>query len=290
MCRTPRHWLTPTVSVAASAFGDNRGPMRLALLLVCALLWVGQTPANPPVDLSSHFSGLDATFVVLDGTTGTYVRHASERARRRFPPCSTFKVPHTAILLESGVVAAATGDPLVYDATLKQPSQWARDFDLTGAFRASALWYYLAQARALGMDAESRYVKQLEYGNQQTSGGLEGADGPFWVDGSLRISADEQVQFLQKLREGRLGLSARTTALTRQIMLVEETPGWRLFAKTGACRPAGEQTSNWYVGYVERGTATYYFALHIGADDYGRAFTERIPAARRALTALGILD
>ncbi len=81
-----------------------------------------------------------------------------------------------------------------------------------------------------------------------TSGGLDGPDGPFWVDGSLRISADEQVQFLQRLREGRLGLSQRTTSLTREIMLVEETPRWRLHAKTGACRPPGEQTSNWYVG------------------------------------------
>lgn len=260
-----------------------------AAVLTCLTLLTGLSTSQTP-DLSSHVAGLDATFVMLNGATGAYTRHDAARAARRFAPCSTFKVPHTAILLESGLVADPTGAPLAYDPALQQPEQWARDFDLAGAFKASALWYYRAQAQRLGMDAETRYVRQLGYGNMDTSGGLHGPQGPFWVDGSLRISADEQVRFLQKLHTGQLGLSARTTALTRDIMRVEETPRWRLYAKTGACRPRGEQTSNWYVGYVEKADATYYFALQIGADDYGRAFTERIPAARRLLTALGVLD
>ena len=264
--------------------------MLAALLLASLAVLLGPLQGAVTPDLSSHFTGLDATFVLLDGVTGKYTRHDPARAERRFPPCSTFKVPHTAMLLESGIVPAATGGALPYDPSLQQPAQWARDFDLTGAFKASALWYYRAQARRLGMDAEARYVRHLEYGNMDTSGGLDGQDGPFWVDGSLRISADEQVEFLQRLHDGRLGLSPRTSALTREIMLVEETPRWRLYAKTGACRPRGEQTSNWYVGFVEKGAATYFFALQIGADDYGRAYAERVPTTRRVLASLGILD
>ncbi|BCS30933.1 oxacillin-hydrolyzing class D beta-lactamase OXA-50 [Luteitalea sp. TBR-22] len=264
--------------------------MRAAVLLVTLALLAGGRPATTVPDLSSFFDGLDATFVLLDGATGAYTRHAPARAARRFAPCSTFKVPHTAMLLESGIVPATTGHALEYDPSLKQPEQWARDFDLAGAFKASALWYYRAQARRLGMDAEAQYVRRLGYGNMVTTGGLDGPNGPFWVDGSLRISADEQVAFLHRLHEGRLGLSPRTTALTREVMLVEEPPRWKLFAKTGACRPQGEQTSNWYVGFVEKRTTTWYFALQMGADDYGRAFTERVPTTRRVLTALGVLD
>lgn len=264
--------------------------MLAVLLLTSLLVLVGSSPGVVSPEFSSHFAGLDATFVLLDGATGKYARHNPARAGRRFPPCSTFKVPHTAMLLESGIVSSATGSALPYDPALQQPEHWAHDFDLSGAFKASALWYYRAQARRLGMDAEARYVRRLEYGNMDTSGGLDGPDGPFWVDGSLRISADEQVKFLQRLHDGRLGLSPRTSALTRQIMLAEETPRWRLYAKTGACRPRDEQTSNWYVGFVEKGAATYYFALQIGADDYGRAYAERVPTTRRVLASLGILD
>ena len=228
--------------------------------------------------------------MLLNGVTGEYTRHDPARAAHRFAPCSTFKVPHTAILLESGIVPDATGNTLPYDPALQQPEHWARDFDLRGAFKASALWYYAAQARKLGMDAEAAYVRRLEYGNANTSGGLDGPDGPFWVDGSLLVSADEQVRFLQRLHDDRLGLSRRTTALVRDIMLVEQTPRWRLYAKTGACRPRGEQTSNWYVGFVEKESTTYYFALQIGADDYGRAYAERVPTTRRVLASLGVLD
>lgn len=127
------------------------------------------------------------------------------------------------------------------------------------------------------MPDEQRFVTQFGYGNTNTGGGLDGKAGPFWVDGSLRI-------------EGRLGVSDRTTTMTKTIMRVEETPAWRLSAKTGACRPPGEQTSNWYVGYVEKGATVYYFALQLGATDFGRAYSERVPLARRILTELRILN
>ena len=37
-----------------------------------------------------------------------------------------------------------------------------------------------------------------------------------------------------------------------------------LSAKTGACQPRGQDTSNWYVGYVERRNSVYYFACKSG--------------------------
>jgi beta-lactamase class D len=244
---------------------------------------------KPTADLARHFEGLDGTLVVLNGTTGEYIRHNATRAAQRFAPCSTFKIPHTAILLESG----AAPDPnftLKYDPALKQSNNWARDFDLRSAFKASAVWYYHAMARRVGMPAERQFVERFQYGNADTSGGLDGAGGAFWLDGSLRISADEQVEFLRRFYEGKLGVSDRTTRLTKEIMIVEDNPSWRLSAKTGACQPAGESTSNWYVGYVERARVVYYFALQMGAKDYGRAYSERIPISRAILTQLGILD
>ncbi|HKY22013.1 MAG TPA: penicillin-binding transpeptidase domain-containing protein [Vicinamibacterales bacterium] len=240
-------------------------------------------------DLSRHFEGLDGTFVLLNGATGAYIRHNPARAAQRFAPCSTFKIPHTAILLESG----AAPDPtftLKYDPTLNQQRNWARDFTLRDAFKASALWYYQALARQLGMPAEDRFVRQFQYGNTDTTGGLGKIGSPYWVDGSLRISANEQVDFLKRFYEGRLGVSPSTTTLTKDIMLAEQTPSWRLSAKTGACQPSGLDTANWYVGYVEKADAVYYFALEIGAKDYGRAFSERIQISRAILTELGILD
>jgi beta-lactamase class D len=245
--------------------------------------------AQTAPDLGKHFEGLDGTFVLLNGSTGEYIRHNPRRAAQRFAPCSTFKVPHTTILLETGV-APNPNFTLTYDPALKQPENWAQDFNLRQAYRQSALWYYQVLARRLGMARERELVERFQYGNRDTSGGLDLMGTPFWVDGTLRISANEQVDFLKRLNEGRLGLSGRTTSLTRDIMLAEETPSWRLRAKTGACQPAGEETSNWYVGFVEKAGTTYYFALQMGAKDYGRAYSQRIPISRAILAELGILD
>jgi beta-lactamase class D len=85
-------------------------------------------------------------------------------------------------------------------------------------------------------------------------------------------------------------LSERTTRLTKEILLAEQTPSWRLSAKTGACQPPGQDTSNWYVGYVEKGGTVYYFALQMGDKDYGRAYSDRIPISRAILSQLGILN
>src|SRR5687768_304065 len=94
--------------------------MRLALLLAAVLLLPGAAQRAPVApDLSHHFAGLNGTFVLLNGTTSEYIRHNPARAAERFPPCSTFKIPHTAILLESG----AAPDPtfvLKYDPALNQ--------------------------------------------------------------------------------------------------------------------------------------------------------------------------
>jgi beta-lactamase class D len=240
-------------------------------------------------DLSTHFEGLTGTFVLLKSRTGEYVRHNSQRAAQRFAPCSTFKIPHSAILLETGTAT----DPeyvVKYDAALKQQGAWAQDHSLRSAYRVSALWYFRALAMQVGIEAEQRFLEQFAYGNQSASGGLDDAGGPFWVDGTLRISANEQVEFLRRFYEDRLRLSARTTALTKSLMLADSTPRWRLSAKTGACRPSGEDAAVWYVGYVEKAGDVCYFALQIGAAEYGTLLEQRIQKTRAILADLGILD
>lgn len=46
----------------------------------------------------------------------------------------------------------------------------------------------------------------------------------------------------------------------------------------------------WYVGYVERDSNVYYFALQLGAKEFGTLFEQRVTKAKAVLTQLGILD
>lgn len=62
---------------------------------------------------------------------------------------------------------------------------------------------------------------------------------------------------MNPLRESPKTGTVGATQITKQIMFAEETPAWRLSAKTGAYHPVGEDTANWYVGYVEKGGDVY---------------------------------
>jgi beta-lactamase class D len=258
-------------------------PLRALIVTLCL---VAAAPAAAQ-DLARHFDGIDGTFVLLDGNTGAVTRWNAARAGRRFAPCSTFKIPNTAILLETG--AAPDTDVVVrYDPALKASRDaWRRDHTLRSAYRESVLWYYHALARQAGLPAVSRLVQRFGYGNGDTSGGLD--RGPFWIDGTLRISADEQVAFLQRLHDHRLGLSDRTSSLTKDLMVAERRPEGTLRAKTGACHPAGDaQVTLWYVGYVEKPAGVWYFALELGDTAYDPLMAQRVPKARAILADLGI--
>jgi beta-lactamase class D len=270
MARMPARRLAAALCTIAIAAGFGHGEAR------------GQ-------ELARHFAGIDGTFVLLDGRTGRYTRWNATRAAQRFAPCSTFKIPNTAILLETG----AAPDPefvVKYDPELKASrAAWRHDHTLRTAYRDSVLWYYHALARKAGLAAEARLVKQFGYGNMDVRGGVDGAR-PFWIDGTLRISADEQVAFLQRLHDGTLGLSARTDALTKAIVIAEQSAAGTLRAKTGACQPPGEgQVTLWYVGYVEKPAGVWYFALEMGDTAFDPLFDRRVTKAREIPADLGIL-
>jgi beta-lactamase class D len=263
---------------------------KTAFVLATLIAAVGFDAGAQTRDIARHFEGITGTFVLLNGRTGEYTRYNPARAAQQFSPCSTYKIPNTLIALETGVAP----DPeylLKYDPALKLEGQgpngsWGRDNTLQSAFANSVVWYYQEMARRVGAARMQRFVKQFGYGNQDISGGID----KFWLASSLVISPDEQVQFLKRYVEGRLGLSDRTVKLGKDIMRVEETPRWRLSAKTGACQAPGQEAAMWYVGWVEKGADTYYFALEMGDSKYGELLNQRIPKARAILTDLGVLD
>jgi len=106
---------------------------------------------------------------------------------------------------------------------------WGRDHTLRSAIRNSVVWYYQEIARKVGEENYKKYLQQIGYGNQDISGGLDS----FWLSSSLKISADEQLEFLKKLYANELGFSKRSTDIVRDILVLEKTEDYTLSAKTG---------------------------------------------------------
>jgi len=221
----------------------------------------------PQADIAARFreAQVTGTFVLLDGQTGAYRRHDEERAARRYLPASTYKIPNSLIALETGV-AQGKDFKLEWDSKRNPrqpwwPAAWAQDHTLESALKNSTVWYYQEIARRVGAERMQAYVDRFDYGNRDISGGID----QFWLTGGLRISANEQVDFLRRFYVNQLGLSERTVRMTKDMLVLEDTPRYRLSGKSGwaGLGEEGAPQTGWLVGYLERQGDVFYFALNI---------------------------
>ena len=157
-----------------------------------------------------------------------------ERAQKRFMPASTFKVPHALFALDAGAVRDEF-QVIRWDGVKRDFDGWNQDQTLRSSMRHSTVWVYQQFAREIGEVREKEYLTRIQYGNADPSGGVD----RFWLDGALRISAMEQVDFLRKLYRNELPFKVEHQRLVKDIMIVEAGRDWILRQ-----RPDGRRVSN----------------------------------------------
>lgn len=209
------------------------------------------------VDLRSFFGTDQATFVFHDLDRMTMTVFNSARAKLACSPCSTFKIPNSLIGIETGVIQDAS-HPYQWDGVRRAIPTWNRDQTMRTAFQNSVVWYYQRLAGQVGEERMREYLQKIEYGNQDISSGLTA----FWLSASLRISAIEQVVFLEKLVRDRLPFSERTVGIVKEIMVLEQDGTTVFRGKTGSGTLPDGKPLGWFVGYVEKGGHCYLFAAN----------------------------
>lgn len=218
------------------------------------------TPATPSEDkpeLEKYFQDFTGAFVLYDLNNGRSIRYHPERCSERFLPASTFKILNSLIGLETGVIPDENYT-IKWDGTHYENSAWNQDHTLKTAFQNSVVWYYQELARRVGREKMQYYVGAAGYGNQDISGRIDS----FWLDGALRISANEQVELLRRLYEDALPFSQRSMKIVKEIMVLENTDTYRLSGKTGSGKVSAIYIG-WFVGYVEEKGNVYFFATNI---------------------------
>lgn len=201
--------------------------------------------------------GVDGTMVLVALNGGEIVAHNDQRASRRMAPASTFKILNTLIALETKAVAGAD-EVFKWDGRHYDIPTWNQDQTLDSAFKVSCVWCYQELARRVGAGPYRQYLPAVNYGKLTEPFELT----TFWLDGGLQISAREQVDFLEKLYRRSLPFSDTSYQTLRRMMLVEATPEFSLFAKTGWAADLTPQIG-WYVGYVETKRDIWLFAANI---------------------------
>jgi len=261
----------------------DRIPSSLLMLFAGLGAQAAETVARP--DWQRHFDdrGVKGTFVLFEPALDRYSVLDTARAKQRFLPASTFKIPNAVIGLDEGSITDEN-EVFRWDGKPKPIPEWERDHTLASGMKYSVVWMFQEIARRTGKARMKDWIDRLEYGNRDVSGGID----LFWLQGGLRVSAMEQVDFLHRLAEGRLPATQRAQRLVRAALVVEKTREYTLYAKTGT-QPTGPNAINWWVGWVERkGRPVAYFALNLTPTPK-TVFADRLAIGRAILAEVRAL-
>jgi beta-lactamase class D len=227
--------------------------------------------------------------VLVDQDSGSVWRSDATACATRLAPASTFKIPHALVALETGVVTPDAVEK--WDGTTHDYAAWNRDHTIASAMLPSVVWLFQRIAPRVGAERMREWLTKVRYGNADTSGDVT----MYWLNGTLRISPDEQAMFLRDLYGGRLPFAPANVALIRgalelppgtvrnadgAVRLADDWPAgatWR--AKTGRTRSERWRV-NWLVGDLAINRRKIVFASAVWRADEA---PEPMAAGRLAL-------
>ncbi|MCY9095371.1 class D beta-lactamase [Bacillus inaquosorum] len=203
--------------------------------------------------VDEFFTDHDGTFILRDLKNEKTFVYNDQRAKQRFAPQSTFKVPNALIGLETGAVKDEY-DIKYWDGVKRELDVWNQDHTLGSAMRYSVVWYYQAMARDIGEERMKEWIEKTGYGNQDISGGID----HFWLSSTLKISPLEQTDFMESLYKEKLPFDKSVMKTVKRMMIQEDEDHYTLYGKTGSGSGIG-----WYAGFVKTEHGAYSFVTNI---------------------------
>jgi beta-lactamase class D len=244
------------------------------------------THVDPAAEPLFRAERLEGTFVLLDVAGARLTIVNPKLAARGFIPASTFKIPNTLIGLATGVIPGERF-ALAWDGTRHEREAQNQDHDLASAMRVSVVWFYQEIARRIGRARMQDGVDAFAYGNRDLSGPID----RFWLDGKLRISPRQQVDFLRKLQARELPMVTDAHArILERLILLEEATTHAYHGKTGTGFEGGRAIA-WLVGTTVHEGRPYVYALLVLAPrkEVSRLMDVRKRLARKLLERYGAL-
>lgn len=246
-------------------------------------------PCQKHLEVGSVFADqrVEGVFVLRDEEQGCVATSHKSLARTAFRPQSTFKIPHALIGLEIGILSGAE-HIWAWDKQARSDPRWQKDLSLQEALRVSCVPCFQQLAREIGPTRMRAYLKRLKYGNQRVDGPID----LFWLNGSLRMSPIDQVEFVHQTLEHTLAIQPRHVDLVWSMLELEPVGRVRMFGKTGLGQQDG-RAIGWVVGYLEFGARRWPYAVFTrsleGQDvdrEMARLVTLRLKLARQIVASL----
>lgn len=231
------------------------------------------------------------SFGLFDNGKGNFTIYNLKRFRdSAYLPASTFKIVNSLIALETG---RAPDEKMVigWDSIPRAVSNWNQDLTMSQAFEFSAVPYYQELARRIGKDTMQRWLDSLGYASRYGRAVIGDNLDTFWLDNSVRITADEQLGLVKNLYFNQLPFKERPQRIVRQMMLKEDNSNYRLHYKTGLGADSTGNSIGWVIGFIEENRHPYFFVLNIESTVPGADIAaKREQMLKAILKKLGFLE
>lgn len=194
------------------------------------------------------------------------------RCNEQISPNSTFKIPLSLMAFNEGTINQNTifkwqgqKGVLPEHEQDQTPNSW---------LKYSVLWVSQQITPQLGYDCIKKYLANFNYGNQDFSGdpGKKNGLTHAWLASSLKISAIEQLYFLNAMLNNRLPIDHEAIINTKKNLYQGKlNNGADYYAKTGSGRHGRNERQinpsklrdGWFVGFIEKGTQQYIFVSNL---------------------------
>jgi beta-lactamase class D len=238
----------------------------ISLLLTLAIAGCSVNKADLDSSLKKYFDEqqVEGCFTLLNNKTGKVTVYNMQLDTMRFTPASTFKIVNSLIGIETGKIKDEKMI-IAWDGEVRRfpngdtAHGWNKDLDFTAAFKTSAVPYFREVARRIGNKDMQRWLDTLGYGNRQIGKAIDS----FWLNNTLKVSADEQLGLVKRLYFDQLPFQKRTQQMVRDVMLQEENTQYSLSYKTGWGFDETGANIGWLVGWIEENKHPYFFVTLI---------------------------
>ena len=212
---------------------------------------------------------VNGCFGLWDNAQNQFTIYNLKRFRdSAYLPASTFKIFNSLAALSTGKIFSDTV-VVPWDKVVRMGpggdtmKAWNKDMNMREAFEVSNVGFYQEMARRIGRDTMQMLLDSIKYGNHKIGGPVDS----FWLNNSLKITADEQLGFVKRLFFKQLSFQNREQEIVKDLMIREKTDKYTLAYKTGwGITEQGNQLG-WIVGWIEENRHVYFFSMNVESPD-----------------------
>lgn len=242
-------------------------------------------------------------FMLLDLATNTVHEGGAQPCEEQTSPASTFKIPHSLIALDTGVIVDPDAKRKWDGTEYRHMEAWQHDHSLRTAIYDSVVWVFQQTAKEIGRERMLEYLRAWQYGNARVEEPIDS----FWLreeDGVL-ISGLESLRFLSMLYRNTLPMGDTHAPLLKE-MLVRPPKSFNgrlpddlvapaidpravFSAKTGTGYHNGGSVT-WIVGHVQCPERAHVFVSRVTSPDKPGRVSPAVQHGLGALEQLGVLS